>query len=122
MPHFWKDWLALRQIWWVQLLYLLFLLGSYTIFAYVIATIWVVTTPSLADIMLVAYGGFLGSLGIGVSILDCVLLCCRRSVEVLPTTVIEPIRIPVVIETPVANPLEEPRPKPLGRSSVRTIV
>jgi hypothetical protein len=125
MPHFWKDWLALRRIWWVQLLYVCFLIGSYAIFAYVLSCIWLVTTPSLLEILLIAIGGFLGMIGICVSVIDCILLCFRRSIEVVPTTVVEPVRIsvPVSIETPIANPLEEsqPRPKPLGRIPSRLL-
>lgn len=117
MSRFWKDWLEMRRIWWVQLLYIILLLGSYAIFGYVLACIWILEYPTLLQILLITAGSALGTTAIVISLIDCILLCCRKSEMVLPTS-IEPILLPVQAETP--NPMLVPRKKPLGRTSVRT--
>lgn len=114
MSRFWRNWLEMRRIWWVQLLYVILLLASYGLFGYVLACIWILEYPTLLQILLITAGSVLGTAAILISLIDCVLMCCRKSEMVLPT-VLEPIPIQLpTAQTP--NPMLVPRKKPLGRT------
>lgn len=113
LPRLWRDWQSVRKLWWVQVLYLVFLVGSYTILGYILSCIWLLSTPSLLQLFLIALGALLGTFAICISILDGILLCCRRSAPVQHMAV-EPILVPVSF--PQSNPMLVPR-KPIGRGS-----
>lgn len=113
LPQIWRSWQAIRKLWWVQVLYLLVLLGSYAFFAYVLSCIWLVESPSLLQIFLIAIGSFLGVTAIIVSVFDCILLCCRRSARV-QTFIVEPLVVPLPLSQ--SNPMLVPR-KPIGRGA-----
>ena len=102
MRIFWKDWLAIRRIWWVQLLYSIVILASYSVFGYILACIWILESPTLSQVLLLGVGSFLALVGILISIVDCVLLYCRRSEDIHPTS-LEPIQI--LVEAPIQNPM-----------------
>lgn len=112
LSQFWRNWQEVRKLWWVQALYLIVLLGSYTFFAYVVSYIWLLETPSFLQLFLIAIGSFLGVTAILVSCLDCILLCCRRSARV-QSIVVESIALQQ------NNPMLIPR-KPLGRAQTAT--
>jgi hypothetical protein len=114
MSNFWKDWLELRRLWWIQTMYCILLCTSYGLFGYVIACIWILQSPTLLEILLLTAGSFLGTAAIVVSILDCILYY-RKSEPVQPL-VVEPI--PSILPAPTPNPMLVPRKKPLGRSLV----
>lgn len=113
LPRIWRDWQEIRKLWWVQVLYIGFLLGSYAILGYVLSCIWLLSTPSLLQLFLITLGTLLGTFAVAMSILDGILLCCRRSARV-QTMVVEPIVVPVSF--PQSNPMLVPR-KPIGRGS-----
>ncbi len=117
MPHLWNDWIAVRRIWWVQLLYCILLLTSYALFAYVLGWLIQIESPNLLQILLLAVGSFLGIAAICISIIDCILLFCRTSDSVLPL-VIEPQ--PLQALTPRPNPMLGLRRVSLGQSIFRT--
>lgn len=112
LPTFWRRWQDIRKLWWVQVLYIIFLLGSYTLFAYILSCIWLLEAPSILQLLLITLGSMLGVAAISISILDCILLCCRRSARV-QSIVVESIALQQ------NNPMLIPR-KPLGRVQTAT--
>ena len=111
LPTFWRRWQEIRKLWWVQALYIIFLLGSYALFAYILSCIWLLETPSILQLFLICLGSMLGAVAIGISFLDCILLCCRRSARV-QLDVTEPL--PLQLSLQQSSPMLVPR-MPLGR-------